>query len=386
VTRILCGLQEESEVELDEAQPLSTRHFSIRKRLNGWVVEPRGRTSIPSFLDEATNSILLNARTVLEAQQLNDDDVIEAGTSFWVFHLGDVARTDPMELAALSGTATDASWQVLADWLQDKGDPLGERIARLRGTSEIQRALSDVESLDVFVETLQGGGLTTGDTVFRLERDEHHGTIRRLIARSLTVSDIDQVRIALGLRRSRYLQHLELDVVGEGLDEVRIQPWIRCFGVAYGIPPKGWIAPMLPRRLLDRCPNLEARPLLRWASQATLEVDRTDGTYRVHGIEEGERVPIRAGTVIEGHNQDLHLRVGAKGDGLNRHYSFELEDYRWFLRASDLNGSAASADWTTRAKQIAASIADRKVRRTPLLHGDLIEFAPGLVFRFRLDD
>jgi len=391
LTRIVSGLHEESEIPVDDDAGFSTRLFSISWGADGWLLETRADSSTtPSFFDETANGVSLNSKDAFGIQPLVDDDLIEAGTSLWVFHCGAVARQNAIEEAALTPTATEASWQVLADWLLEKGDPLGERIARNRGTQNLQQVLletADVDSsgLVVFVDSpgrgitagLGEGGLTPGDAMFRLEVDEQHGVVRRLTARSLSLSNVDEVAAALHLRRLRFLEHLVLDfsaaAPGRGarkelfayVEKWALPRWLRTisFGALYGAAPTEWRSPLVPKQLKERCPRLEVLPLVRWSSQASLELESDAGHFKLSGLERGHRIPICPGIVLEGENSEVRLCREVKVRGsFARHYRFEVEDSRWILRASDLNGSDASADWTRAPKQLAASVAARRVR------------------------
>jgi len=261
---------------------------------------------------------------------------------------------------------------VLSDWLQERGDALGERIARERKRSHLQRELHPHPHVDFYT----GGRARLGDAAFRLEVDEDNGVARRLIARSLNPDDRPQVEAALHLRQLRYLQHLVLDLrdpqrdLDRTLTELQrwqLPHWLETisFGVLHGSRPEHWTPRELPASLRD------LQPLLRWASRAAVEVADDQGHDTLVGLQRGRPSPVSPGTAIDVHAPVLRLHHDSTENP--GQYAFERVGYFWYLRERQLDPP----------QQI--SIGGVRVQRTPLLDGDRLVFPNGLVPRFRLD-
>lgn len=391
LTRFLGGLDELTEVALDERVAFCTRHFTLCAKGNGWQIEPS-----PSLTTElpwqGTDEVLLQGRPISSPHPLQDDDLISAGLAHWVFHQGDIARHPTMEQRALDEGG--ATWAVLADWLAERGDPLGARLNAHRGTHSSPHSPWNDAALDAIVDLpgIEPRFLVTGDAMFRLECAERDGLVSSLTARSMSSTD-NALAAVLQLRRVRFLEHLVLDVPGDSLEAwIRhlgawpLPQWLKTItlGVEYGAQPEGWQSPRLPMSLREKCPRLQLAPLVRWATRAKLEIVENASAYVVRGIGAGESRQLQSGTVLELEGKVLWVREEASFRP-ERHYIFELVGSRWFLIASDANEGGTARQWTSLPKPIAASIAGWRVRRTPLLHDDRIEVEPGLVFRFRLD-
>lgn len=366
-TRIIGNSDERTDVELRDKVPFVTPSFRVIPTDGGWQLDP-------------SRPLRLNGHVIELPQALEDDDIIDAGVSLWIFHEGATARDEVIEAAALDGPARGPAWEVLSDWLQERGDPLGERIARERRLSHLQRELHPHPHLDVY----SGGSARLGDAAFRLEIDEDNGVARRLIARSLNPDDRPQVEAALHLRQLRYLQHLVLDLrepqrdldrtLAE-LERWNLPHWLETisFGVLHGSKPENWTSRELPASLRDRCPHLRLNPLIRWASRAAIEVADHPGHYTLLGLQAERPSHVISGTAIDVHDPVLRLHHDSTGNA-GHQYAFERVGYFWYLRERQLNPP----------QQI--TVGEVRVRRTPLLHGDRLVFPNGLVLRFRLDD
>ncbi len=371
LTRIISGLDEHSEVALDENGTFKTRLFTMSRRASTWFLSPAA-DAIQSGPTGDIFQVSVNGYDVTRDTVLVDDDTIDAGSSQWIFHTGAVARQDAFEQAALAAGIHDPAWLVLADWLQEQGDPLGERIARMRGTEIKQRDLSSRRESDVVV---QRGGvpdeLTTSDGLFRLEVDETNGIVRRIIARSIDAGHAGEVHALLFERRMRFVEHLVLDIRATE----SIESWIRTvenwplprwmktlsFGVRHGTAPADWKCPELPKSIGGRCPSLRNEDLVRWSPIAVLELEQNAPATPLVGVPH----TVTGTTAIDSTGTEIRIHDDAT---LPRHLAFELEDGRWLLRATE---------------ESKATIAGRPVRRTPLLHNDRLVLAPGLVLRFR---
>lgn len=378
LTRLVRGLREHSEAILQDGEPFSTRHFVISQGAQGWMLEPRQTGEARSFRD-ALPPPLLNGEILTEPRPLEDDDRIEAGPSIWVFHAGEVARDDGYEEAALGAEPAGVPWQILSDWLQERADPLGERIARHLGTRTAQRALGRGQGLDVIADMPLPASLRTGDAWFRLEADEENGLWRRLIARSVQLTNADDVAAILHLRRSRFLEHLVLDLADDDfgakiqaewvarLEAWPLPRWLKTisFGAMHGPAPEAALRP--PERLLDRCPRLERAPLIQWERAARVEQAGQ------------EPVALRPGTVIERTEAGVRVHPGPPRADAGRTYAFALVHGRWRLEASDVERLDLQL-----TRPMVATIAGRKVRRTPLLPDDRIEIEGGPVLTFRV--
>ncbi len=346
-TRIVGALQERTLLEIPDGVPFVSGLFEVHPGPDGWRLEPR-------------QPLRLNGHLVEAPQPLDDDDFIDAGNSLWVFHTGATARDETIEAAALDGPPHGTAWEVLSDWLQERGDALGERIARERLLSHLQRELHPHPHAEVY----SGGRARLGDAAFRLEVDEDNGVARRLIARSLNPDDRPHVEAALHLRQLRYLQHLVLDLrepqrdldrtLAE-LERWQLPHWLETisFGVLHGSRPENWTSRELPASLRDRCPHLRLQPLVRWASRAAVEVADDQGHYTLLGLQPGKPSRVISGTAIDVHAPVLRLHQDSTGNA--GQYAFDRVGYFWYLRERQLDPPQK------------ISIGGVRVRRTPLL-------------------
>lgn len=369
-------MNEFSEVPLEDGGSFSNRRFTVIDREGKWFLEPKGGS--PSGYAAELNAVDMNGRAIDSPRELRDDDLFTAGSDAWIFHTGVVARRYALEEAALASGLHGAAWQVLGDWLQEQGDPLGTRIALYRGRQSLQRPLGQHPVRDTYFDMPGQEHLILADNQFRMEADDENGVIRRLIARS--VSAIEDVIPALHLRRTRFLEHLVIDAplgalprVIEGLSDVPLPRWLRTisFGVYAGPAPANWKAPRLPATFLKQCPRLQLDQLVRWDGRPSLELCDDESSDHVTGIEPGKPLRVRSGTVVERRGKQLHVHSGPADNA--GHLRFELDELRWFLATTDV-------------AELTATIAGSRVQRTRLLHGDRIEVEPGVVLRFRLHD
>ncbi len=367
LTRIVRGLKDSSEAILEDGESFSTRHFVIAPAGAGWTIEPRQAAEARSFRD-ALPPPTLNFEILTDARPLNDDDRIEAGPSIWIFHSGETARDDDAERAALTAAEPGAApWQILADWLQDRQDPLGERIAQHLGTRRPQRALGRLQAYDELADMPLPSGLRTGDAWFRLETIEENGLWHTLIARSAQLTNADDLAAMLHLRRARFLRRLVIDCVE---DEPDVEAW-RARMESWPVPKwleglsVGTVAVAPPERWLQRCPNLR-REGVKASTRARLEEDG------------GAAIEVQPGTVIERVEGQVQVHAGPPRADSGRHFVFLRVNGRWRLEASDVEVIDLSL-----SPKLVALIAGRRVRRTPLLPGDRIALEGGPTFVFR---
>lgn len=358
--RVIDALLDVEKQELDPAKPLVTRHFSVAARDGRWVVNPAAPPPerSASFADFSRERGLRVNETVTEGPlALSDGDRIDTPLSLYLFIDGPVARNPQLERAAIDGD--DAAWGVLADWLQEHDDPLGEHIAKQLGKRG-RRCIDPPDDLPGLAAFAIEGRALTGDTWQRYEADEAHGLIRRLTLRIMGGVDAKLARLFYQ-RESRFLEELVIDVGGPP----RVAEWANRLGTmrlpeslrrisfeVCGSRPAEFVAPRIPASLRERSPRLEETISVNFRSSApTLE----------HAS--GERTRVVPGCALV--RTEGRLSVVPERPVGTRHYAFTFDDGRWLLRSSD-EGALERDRFVVRISGVA-------VRNTPLLHGDVIE-------------
>lgn len=389
-TRVIGGLNEWTEVPLDEERPFSNGRFRVLKQGSDWILEPIA-VSPAAYIDEP--GVTLNDREISEPRTLTDDDVVGAGVDHWIFRDGAVARDVVVEQAALDSAEGSRAWHVMADWLTERGDPLGSRVMAHLEQRLLQVPIGQPYERDTYVPGLQERHFTS-DSMFRMEVDLEHGLPRRLIARSMSHGIEADLLTALLTRRMRFLEHLVIDsprdqvaTLSEHFAQWPLPRWLKTisFGAFDGPPPVGWNSPGLPAQILSACPRLRPEPFVRFHASAKVEI-ASESPQLVQGLAPGRLLRLLPGTLIEQDDDGVHVHSGPPRSGANRHYIFQLDGDRWHLTSSDVNGRMTSTRWSPARKQLKVSIGGWAVRATPLLHGDRIVIEPDVVLRFGLHD
>lgn len=340
-TRIIGGLNERVVMPFDES--FRARRFSVSRHESGWSIEP-GLDGQVVMLDHEVISI---------RRAIRDDDLLSTNMDWWVFHDGNVARDEALERAALERGGPH--WEVLADWLAERGDPLGERINAHHGVTKHPPPLT-LESMW---------------RVNDLGEHEEHGVVTRLIARW----GVEEAHVlaALALRRMRFLQHLVIDA-----SPARVSSWV---SLLESSPLPRWLETISfgdflgagtrvespSKRLKAMCPRLRDEPMVRWNAKPTLTLE--SHSDRVDGLAPGATMAVRTGLRIEPRGERVVIHDGASQS--SAFAEFALEAHHCVLIPTV--GGSTPEDWMEGS-------------RLRLLHGDLIEVAPGVLFRFRLRD
>ncbi|MDP1828290.1 MAG: FHA domain-containing protein [Archangium sp.] len=267
------------------------------------------------------------------------------------------------------------SVQVWADWLQERGDPLGEHLL----------AAAPVESvLDGLFPLVKDG---------RLELSWRHGLIHTARLRCIndaTYSDVELIARFLSLRVARWTRELTVDLstwvmpsanrihqdaaaVLKGLLTGPHLPALEHLSFGYftePLPPSVFLLTMLDR-LRARFPKLKTNPrlLLAPARFATLEILAIPGELDFHapGAKDA-RIPLDSGLWV-GSSARGQLRALAPGV----HRSGVVESF--LVRQQ-------SPQWCLIPLEHGVLLNGRPAVETRLLPGDVIEEPRGTRFRF----
>ncbi len=267
--------------------------------------------------------------------------------------------------------------QVWADWLLERGDPLGEHL--------LAREPTDV-SLDGLSSMVKDG---------RLELVWKHGLIHTARLRCIndaTYSDVELIARFLSLRVARWTRELTVDLstwvmpsanrihqdaasVLKGLLTGPHLPALERLSFGYftePIAPSVFLLTMLDR-LKARFPRLKTNPreLLSSAKTATLEVLSVPQGLDFHApAAKDERIPLDSGLWVGSSARD-QLRALAPGV----HRSGVVESF--LVRQQ-------SPQWCLITLEHGVLLNGRRAVETRLLPGDVIEEPRGTKFRFQV--
>jgi uncharacterized protein (TIGR02996 family) len=212
---------------------------------------------------------------------LHVGDFFQAEGASYVFGDFDEARNRGMEEAIAAAPDDAGAKQVYADWLLERGDPLGERIIR-PVSSDDARWLEGLNGVEV--EWRQG----------LIDR----ATIRDPGARGALALKLTWL---LGLRAASVLRELAVDLHGNGVSEAHAlaesangliarlpaMPALRSLSFGYCIGEGSPPAVVVPQDD-PRFPWLDPAPVLTWASGACFEVVEAGA---LDGARFGDRIP-----------------------------------------------------------------------------------------------
>lgn len=265
--------------------------------------------------------------------------------------------------------------QVWADWLQERGDPLGEHLLSAQPVES---------SLDGLFPLVKDG---------RLELTWRHGLIHTARLRCIndaTYSDVELIARFLSLRVARWTRELTVDLstwvmpsanrihqdaaaVLKGLLTGPHLPALEHLSFGYftePLPPSVFLLTMLDR-LRARFPKLKTNPrlLLAQARFATLEILAIPGELDFHapGAKDA-RIPLDSGLWV-GSSARGQLRALAPGV----HRSGVVESF--LVRQQ-------SPQWCLIPLEHGVLLNGRPAVETRLLPGDVIEEPRGTRFRF----
>ncbi len=365
-------------------RPLVARRQCVLERVYG-------RTWVRHLGDVAPTR--LNGERVQDAP-LSHRDVLElpGGLVFRYLERPDVEAHSPvLEAQLLAHPDDDARWAVWADWLQEQGDALGERVLAREpfDPADTARLLGPLASLHA-----RG----------RLELRWYHGLPYAGVVRqrdrwleSLPETAAAPVTLLREARACRFLRALEVDVasfgsgawVGEHLAQVLVVlaqgGWPLLETLQVGPVPAGTLEPR-HARLLDEV--RAALPRLK-VTAASLCFDQGPPSLEClaapHGVlvapPPGEAVPLSPGvTTLVGQTPECAVRVLAPPGHPCAQVALRVacEDGQWWL-----------TDLSAEAREVLAGDVERPLRingrpgtDVQVRGGDLVEAAPGLLFRF----
>ncbi len=324
----------------------------------------------------STGGTFLNGRRVHRQKLVHGD-------TLWLYDALLVFLEAPPTTAAgpdsgLDENPDDANRvQVWADWLLERGDPLGEH---LLAKQPIDTALDGLSPL------VKDG---------RLELIWRHGLIHTARLRCIndaTYSDVELIARFLSLRVARWTRELTVDLstwvmpsanrihkdAAAVLRGLLTGPHLPCleklsFGYfAEPLPPSVFLLAMLDR-LKARFPRLTTNPrtLLSLAKTATLEVIHVPLELDFHApAARAERIPLDSGLWV-GSSARGQLRALAPGV----HRSGVVESF--LVRQQ-------SPQWCLIPLEHGVLLNGRRAVETRLLPGDVIEEPRGTQFRFEV--
>ncbi len=288
-------------------QPIHCRIFQA----NGlWRIEDVGRFN-QTWLNEGS----LNGPTLLQS-----GDLVRLGSFALVFCDGVRAVEPVLEKEVAARPDDPRAWLVWADWLQEHGDPLGERIAQIEGGPK--------GGDDHWLE-----GLWRDASHGWLNVEWRHGLLRKAVVRASPIEEAGawELRVTrlLALSAARQLEEVMLDVPGflqERITERRTRD-----EVIERIAKARWPASLKKRSLgsVHLIDGVESKELIV-ASGAAVEVLAASGEHQFnHAV--GDVVPIESGTLIRLFGRELFLGSMRTRDdfGVGRAHSFTLMNHRW---------------------------------------------------------
>ncbi|MBL8957877.1 MAG: FHA domain-containing protein [Myxococcaceae bacterium] len=283
----------------------------------------------------------------------------------------------------------EGRWRVWADALLDAGDPLGERVARGRGADRAEDAKALGQLARGFIE----GGL---------EIDWRHGFIRRAVMRHRTqwppASWALEWHALLRHPLARFVEELEVDALSytRGLDrgdnpELSI---VGCLGVLAKAPPLPLLRSVRfgpsPRPLWnpqlesawrlsrETHPRLEVGPI--WVARAAwLQLLATPPGVTVTGLEIGaQRKLVEDGANFVSALTDCEFSLEApdKSPATQVALRLDRENGLWF--AEDVQAGI-------RRQELPLYVNGRRCTHHRMRPHDLLEPAPGLLFRFVME-
>ncbi len=349
---------------------VSARHCEIGSDGTFWRVRDLGTES----------GTKVNGRPIRYPRALFDGDRVQFGRSELLFH-SEIRADDPLLKEAIARDPDSPEpWLVYGDWLLERGDPLGERMAAARSGSRLDHA----PWLGPLGERLFQG---------ELEIDWHLGLARRATFRQvvgqLPYDWHDAVSTLLRTRVAQFLRELVIDVprLRAGPRPLEIEDLVdaqRLIASLPSLPPTlerlslGYRLGERPVRLstieelAQRAPRLRGQDVFLTVRQAKLRVLSTSDGARLIGLGEGLRVLTAVTRVRRGNAGQLHFEsppgIPFIADGNPCH--FAPGDGTWRLFAGRLRGEVRVNNHSTSVYQ--------------LLPGDLISIQGAGVLRFEV--
>jgi len=341
----------------------------------------------------STHGTYLNGVRRYERAELSAGDCLEVpwGLVLRVTGGAPLVLDEANELVRLIVDAPhdDGRWKVWADALLDAGDPLGERVARGRGADRAE----DAKALGPLARGFVDGGL---------EIDWRHGFIRRAVLRNRlqwpAASWLLEWSALLRHPLARFVEELEVDALSytRGLDR-RENPELSIVGcldilsrapalpllrsVRFGPSPRPLWNPRLEgawREARAAHPRLDTGPI--WVARAAwLQLLATPPGVTVTGLEIGAQrklVEDDENVVSQLPESQLVLDAPDKSPASQVALRLDRENGLWF--AEDMLAGQ-------RRHELPLYVNGRRCTHHRMRPHDLLEPAPGLLFRFVME-
>ena len=326
-----------------------------------WLINSRD-SAAPAKLDE---------KLLLTLTPLKGAEVVDLGDTLLVFNRREEDRNEALEAAIVAAPDDPGPWGVYSDWLQERGDALGDRIARPEGGHA------------TWLE-----GLAREAATGQLELVWNHGFVQKAVLRA--VPGFRQkpwpqlLAQLLSLRVCRFLRELVVDLPslseppGADLYELFSHPafdrlpWPATldrlsFGYHEARPGEQEHLSWAEKRLRVRLPWLTG-PVFLSAKTAWAEVL---GSPREEGQPSG-RVPLGECCYLarDGERFYFHTTEGLSPGVVDSIIRFEKAQGRWRLTLTSAESGLVRVNGFL------------VIRTWELLPGDEIQVPPGLVLRF----
>lgn len=360
---IVFGTSRKATIVVEDAL-VSAKHCELYWERGFWRVKdlgtPRGTT--------------VNASPLRYPRALTRGDVVGFGLTSLRFMCEVPEENEPLRQAVLAAPDDPSPIAVWADWLQEHGDPLGERLANALRGGRIDHQPWLGPSWDVF---LSG----------QLELEWRHGLLRRATLRAVagkeTADVAGTVGALTGLRVAIALESLVVDLVrltppfhpaadpgiaARGVSIVAnalqlelarrpVLPLLRTLSFGTAVDPPGFDVHPVPA-LLERYPHLGGQALLPLAKHVRLVVlDLASGTS-ITGVSDGQRELLDVTRLRAAPDRRVHLETPPRlaGATYNPCY-FARVGQGWTLFAGDLKGTLkvngrADATWPLMAQDV----------------------------------
>lgn len=366
---IVFGRSAKSTLVFDDLM-ISPRHCEVFSDGTFWRVRDLG-TELGTQV---------NGRVIKYPRALFDGDRLRFGRAELLFR-SEVRSDDPVLREAIAREPDSAEpWLVYADWLLERGDPLGERMAAARSGGRLDHA----SWLGPLAERLFQG---------ELEIDWHLGFARRATFRQvgghLPYDWHDAVSTFLRTRVAQFLRELVIDVPrlrgGQRpieLDEIvdaqrllaslpELPQTLERLSFGYHLSDQPFRIACLDA-LAQRVPRLRGTDVFSSARLARLRVISSPEGSKLIGISEGVRSLTAVTRVRRGSTTQLHFEsppgIPFIADGNPCH--FAPSDGMWKLFTGRLRGEVRVNNHATSVFQ--------------LLPGDLISIQGGGTLRFEV--
>ncbi len=351
----------------------------------------KGRMYIEDF--RSTNGTFLNGVSRFEKAELAPGDWIELPWGIVLRVPGgpsyELDEADPFVRQVLDAPHEDGRWRVWADALLERGHPLGERIAHGRGADVAE----DAKALGPLAREFVDGSL---------EVEWRHGFIRRAVLRNRSqwppMMWTLAWRMLLEHPLARFIEELEVDALSytrgvernedvlstivASLDELaKAKPLALVHSVRFGPSPGVMWSPQLEgvwRRSTTTHPKLRTGPI--WVARAAwLQLLATPPGVTVTGLELGaQRKLMEDGANLVGPTDDCAFALEAPEGSPSSQVALRLDRENGLWVAEDM-----AAD--RRRNELPLYVNGRRCTHHRMRPQDLLEPAPGLLFRFVME-